>query len=138
MPSSHLLRLPHRGLDSFEYGGTEAAVVFSFVGIMVLLSFPNLINFSMVSSFEKLKNAANMIRGMDEKYKQKALNGLPQGYDLSVLVCYTFVSLWRLTITVIIYLIYCGVWDFEMNFHRMVVLLYIDSVVPRSEGLYRT
>ena len=108
-------------MDSFEYGGTEAAVVFSFVGIMVLLSVPNLINFSMVSSFDKLKNAANMIRGMDEKYKEKALGGLPQGYDLSVLACYTFVSLWRLAITVIIYLIYCGVWDFSMNEHRIVV-----------------
>ena len=72
----------------------------------------------MVSSVDKIKNVANMIRGMDEKYKQLALNGLPQGYDLSVLVCYSIISLWRLTVTVIIYFIYCSVWSIEMSQHE--------------------
>ena len=74
----------------------------------------------MVSSHKKLKDAANMIRGMDEKYKEKAEQGLPQGYDLTMLLCYCIVSLWRLIVTIVIYVIYCDVWDFTIGSHRMV------------------
>ena len=119
--SYRILRVPDRGLDSSEYDGTQTAVVLSsLIVIIAFLSVPNLINYSMVSSYKKLKDAANLIRGMDEIYKEKAEKGLPQGYDLTMLLCYCIVSLWRLIVTIVIYVIYCDVWDFTIGSHRMV------------------
>ena len=42
------------------------------------MSFVNSINYAMESAIEKLRGWADMVRGMDEKYKLLALNGLPQ------------------------------------------------------------
>ena len=59
----------------------------------------------MVSAVNKIRGWADEIRGMDEKYKTLALNGLPQGADLSVMACYSFISLWRMGITFIVFII---------------------------------
>ena len=59
----------------------------------------------MVSAVNKIRGWADEIRGMDEKYKMLALNGLPQGADLSVMACYSFISLWRMGITFIVFII---------------------------------
>ena len=71
-------------MNAFRLSGTEddaasnALILFGFIAVIIVMSFVNSINYAMESAIEKLRGWADMVRGMDEKYKLLALNGLPQ------------------------------------------------------------
>ena len=57
---------------------SNALILFGFIAVIIVMSFINSINYAMESAVEKIRGWADMVRGMDEKYKLLALNGLPQ------------------------------------------------------------
>ena len=63
---------------SDDDAASNALILFGFIAVIIVMSFINSINYSMESAVEKIRGWADMVRGMDEKYKLLALNGLPQ------------------------------------------------------------
>ena len=63
---------------SDDDASSNALILFGFIAVIIVMSFINSINYAMESAVEKIRGWADMVRGMDEKYKLLALNGLPQ------------------------------------------------------------
>ena len=63
---------------SDDDAASNALILFGFIAVIIVMSFINNINYAMESAVEKIRGWADMVRGMDEKYKLLALNGLPQ------------------------------------------------------------
>ena len=72
------------------------------VGVLslIFMSGVNWINFAMLSNWEWLRNMSELARGIT-KYKM-SVQGLPQNADLSLIVAYFFISLWKIGITYLV------------------------------------
>lgn len=68
---------------------------------VVCMSAVNWINFAMCSTWEFIRNLSEMARGIT-KY-QNSVTGLPQNTDLTLVVAYIFISVWKIGITILVY-----------------------------------